>query len=903
MNNTEKDCTTNSTLIQHLENLPDEILNAPRFLPVNENKHPKLTEWQKPENQKSAAQICGLKGFDICGHGRAVDYLLIDFDHVLDDVGNFLYPDAEKWYNFISQSDDNVFCERSISGHGLHILVAPTAGKFPKITNSERNIICFDKSTGAKIELFYLNKARYCLVTGDLFRCEKNATVPHDEVADEIFQQLLNAIAKNQPEQTPKVQTQPQSHRNNQRNDYPADTPEYTLFRAKRMLDVISPAELSDSDWIAVNSSCKTENVDYSVVDAFNRQDPERYNEEENRERWDSFNDPSYNIETLHGIAKRFGYSEADTQREWRDQYPNARRQSEITTKGKIPDCPVDLILPPGVSFNAQGITLVEKPRKEGNSPRQLMAATTPIVPTKILRDEMSGLVQYELAILTQGKWRRHVVDGRTIQSTRCIDKLANFGALIKPTPLCEYFTRIIAVNVDRLKEWRVFAQPGWKDETFQEFIYPTGGENYLVDRAGYNYTVDFSERGTADDWRQVFCDAMNVGGRLARLCTGVAVAAPLIRPLKSTHLQVHLFGGINSGKTVLARLIASIWGNPQELLQTFESSPKRRQADAAAYNDLPTFYDELETVRGQRAEASLTQSVYAFFNGKGNQNMNVDGTAREKFKFTGSRLSTGERKMLKVTDQFGAYKRLVQIECKSKIFDKQLATKIFRFTADNFGHFGRGWTTYIAEHLLTIREKYEAQERLLLSDDTHEETQLRTICAAFVAYQFFAQYVGLQDKFDESTYLEDLADTIDGLPTAEESSDSTRALEVLKDFVASNEGSFYIETTNKNVPFKEYPPTNHGVSYGKLFLDGGVAIIPTELRKILYKAGFAAPEMIIRTWSDEGKIETTKRKGGYRRLRINKKLTDTLYFKPEILSEPREDKADDDDDIIPPPT
>lgn len=323
--NIHDDSITQEAFRQQIENLPTEILDQPRFFPVAESKVPLISEWQKPENQHHAAQIQGLKGFDTCGHGRAVDYLLIDFDHVLDDAGNFNYPDAERWYNYISQSGDNIYCERSKSGDGLHFICRPTAGKFPKVTNSDKNRIYFDKETGAKIELFYLNAARYCLVTGNLFRCEPNATIPHDEDADEIFQQLLNTIAKNQPMQTTKA---PAPSRNNSQNDYPDDTPEYNLFRAMRMLDVIPPAELGDADWLAVNSACKNENVPFEVVDAFNRRDPERYNEAENKARWDSLNDPSYDIETLHGIAKRFGgYSEADTRREWNELNGNVGRK------------------------------------------------------------------------------------------------------------------------------------------------------------------------------------------------------------------------------------------------------------------------------------------------------------------------------------------------------------------------------------------------------------------------------------------------------------------------------------------------------------------------------------------------------------------------------------------------
>lgn len=328
--NIHDDSITQEAFRQQIENLPTEILDQPRFFPVAESKVPLISEWQKPENQHHAAQIQGLKGFDTCGHGQAADYLLVDFDHVLDDAGNFIYPDAERWLNYILQSGDNVFCERSISGHGLHILIAPTTGKFPKVTNSDKNRIYFDKETGAKIELFYLNAARYCLVTGNLFRCEPNATIPHDEDADEIFQQLLNTIAKNQPMQTTKA---PAPSRNNSHPDYPDDTPEYNLFRAKRMLDVIPPAELGDTDWLAVQSACKNIGIDYPTVDEWcsrdkttNAKGEPRYNEAKNKARWDSLNDPSYDIETLHGKAQPYGYSEADTRREWNSQHkPNPR--------------------------------------------------------------------------------------------------------------------------------------------------------------------------------------------------------------------------------------------------------------------------------------------------------------------------------------------------------------------------------------------------------------------------------------------------------------------------------------------------------------------------------------------------------------------------------------------------
>ena len=84
---------------QTLENLPDEILSQSRFFPVYANKNPATKAWSRRENQQlytQATKKTGLAGFDTCGHERGDDYLLIDFDHVLDDDGKFISSEFRK---------------------------------------------------------------------------------------------------------------------------------------------------------------------------------------------------------------------------------------------------------------------------------------------------------------------------------------------------------------------------------------------------------------------------------------------------------------------------------------------------------------------------------------------------------------------------------------------------------------------------------------------------------------------------------------------------------------------------------------------------------------------------------------------------------------------------------------
>lgn len=310
MNNSEPNSTTNAAQIQptRLDNLPAEMTAATRWLPVkltvDGRKVPTLEAWQKPENWRRWQDVSSkLKGFAI-----GDDYVFIDFDHVLNDAGEFLYDDARRWFNYLAQSDDNVFCERSISGHGLHMFAVPTAGKFPKVASGRSAQIVFDASTGAKIELFYKTGGRWCLMTGDLYGCEPNATIPHGAVADEIFQQLLNAVAKQHPSRT-----SGEPARGSRSDDNTA------IMRD--ILAVVDPSKLEYQDWLDLLFCAKRYGLSLDEFDAFSRRDTKmrrngrpRYDPQALQASWrsaktdDELDDGGIKIGTAIEIGKTFGY-------------------------------------------------------------------------------------------------------------------------------------------------------------------------------------------------------------------------------------------------------------------------------------------------------------------------------------------------------------------------------------------------------------------------------------------------------------------------------------------------------------------------------------------------------------------------------------------------------------------
>ena len=334
------DATNAAQIEQPLANLPEEILSSKRFFPVAKNKSPLIKGWSNPATQKPLAEIDSeYVGFDTCGHDISVDYLFLDFDHVLNDQGEFVNDEAEDWFNSI-QLRLGGYAERSISGTGIHIFAKPSPGKFDTIGAGKNGVLYFDRDANIKVEIFYKSAGRYCLVTGELYETDSR-DIASGAVVDEVLADILAEIQKRLPaaDHKPEPARQPAKlQAGDMKIIYSSetDTPDYDQYRAEIMLTCINPADLEDSDWLAVMSACKNIGIDYSVVDSWNQRDADRYHAGENLKRWDSLNNPSYDIETLHGSAKRFGYSERDTRRQWYQLYPQKAPSGTKNTSERL---------------------------------------------------------------------------------------------------------------------------------------------------------------------------------------------------------------------------------------------------------------------------------------------------------------------------------------------------------------------------------------------------------------------------------------------------------------------------------------------------------------------------------------------------------------------------------------
>ena len=117
------------------------------------------------------------------------------------------------------------------------------------------------------------------------------------------------------------------------------DDRDFDLFRVRRMLDFIKPADLSYDDWLAVGMALKNVGCECTDWENWSRAD-ERFKDGECESKWQGFNRDGYDIGTLFLFAQQNDYDAKDIYREWYDLHPSskpsAKRDMDSATKREL---------------------------------------------------------------------------------------------------------------------------------------------------------------------------------------------------------------------------------------------------------------------------------------------------------------------------------------------------------------------------------------------------------------------------------------------------------------------------------------------------------------------------------------------------------------------------------------
>lgn len=686
----ELDIIKNTTEAQKLnfENLPAEIRTSRRFFLVDESKRPLTKDWSNPKVQKSYTEINGLAGFDTTGHGAGVDYLFLDFDHVLDEGGEFVNDSAAKFFDNFKHTLSKVYVEKSISGRGLHAFLNPSADKFKPINAGKKGTIYFSDSQdkdAPKLELFYQSKGRYCLVTGNKFI--EGDSIPSGDSADNFLNSLLAEIKKAKVD-TSKKETETNS------DTAKSDPPEYIKDLALAIWYSGDFENLERADWLPCISALK--NLGFSKFEVrMMCENSKRYDEAAFDSEFDSLTDiAGYGIETLIGKNPSF-----DIKAFKKDWY--AEKASELVpiTQARVDPDNVyfaktvvnevgDLIEPENFRITKKGVFKISK---QGAN----CISRQPVIIKSKFYGVDSKIYKLVLAYKTGDKWRELPPTERlNIFNAKKLIELTNYGLPVhtKNAPhLADFLDAFFVANEKNLPLTLTTQKFGWQEFDGKDFFLDPR-RNSAIEHNGkkYNFIADSDNRfskaltsaGTIDEWRRVYNLAKK--SQVARFMVAASVAAPLLKVLGERNFLIHVFTNTRAGKTTALNLGLSAVGT-EKLMLTFDATKNGLLGAAAAANDYLFAVDEKQAA-DQNILKQIMNFVYAFGGGTGRAKLRKDSSLRDIDEWRGICITTGETELLDDNATGGAHTRLLQIAAPAEILPADICADIRQTVKKNYG-------------------------------------------------------------------------------------------------------------------------------------------------------------------------------------------------------------------------
>lgn len=352
-------------------------------------------------------------------------------------------------------------------------------------------------------------------------------------------------------------------------------------------------------------------------------------------------------------------------------------------------------------------------------------ACCHPIMPVERLVNIDTGTEKMRIAFRKGHMWRNLIADKKTLASSNAILELANNGIAVNSENakyLIKYLHDIEHLNYSIIPERKSVGRLGWIDDYgFSPFIQDVAFDG----EAQYkSFFESVKQNGDFDRWLEL-TKTIRTGKYPARIILASSFASVLVKPMQKLPFFVHLWGGTEVGKTVGLMLAASVWANPEmgRYIHTFNSTSIGKEMSAAFVNSLPLIMDELQIAKNR---GSQDEDIYKLSEGVGRMRSNKGLGINKTTTWANCILTSGEMPITNSASGGGAVNRILEIECKERLFDNpQMVADTVR---GNYGFAGKMFIeTLNTEEARAIFDGFYSD---LIKNDT---TEKQAMAAALV--------------------------------------------------------------------------------------------------------------------------------------------------------------------------
>ena len=480
------------------------------------------------------------------------------------------------------------------------------------------------------------------------------------------------------------------------------------------------------------------------------------------------------------------------------------------------------------------------------------VACYHPIMPIKRYQNVDTGMEKIELAYKPNRKWKTAVIEKSILASPTKILQLADLGISVTSETakkLIEYLQEIEALNYDKIPTVQSVSRLGWVGNDFVPY---STDFKFDGDVAFKTFFESIKAHGDKDVWLKTMQEIRQTHP-VCRIVTAASLLSPMLEWIDSLPTFVHIWSSKSAtGKTLLLMAGASIWGNPNPgvYIQSFNSTAVANERIAGTANSLPVFLDELQLAKDNWGRTNF--DVYKLSQGYGKGRGTKIGGLDRMETWRNVFITSGESPIVNDTAGQGAFARVVEIELDEIIFSIYKGNKISNLLRNNYGWGGQVMVEGMKQiGVDLIKEQYNLNlKKIQETNNDYQDKQIMVAAGLLTADHYARDYV-----FGDETEL-----TIDDLKpflvTKKSSSIGERALEITRDWIASNDRRF---GEGSNLPDLGFRDNNY------------TYIIRSEFNKLMEENGFSN-RSVLTEWDRDGLILSEVRKSDNKKMFATRK-------------------------------
>jgi uncharacterized protein (DUF927 family) len=407
---------------------------------------------------------------------------------------------------------------------------------------------------------------------------------------------------------------------------------------------------------------------------------------------------------------------------------------------------------------------------------------------------------------------------------------------------------------------------------------------------APYDENIHLSEgiedlittKGSFEDWKKQIIPLRE--NDFFNFVMSSYVFSPLLEPLKRRMIGIAHIGSSRLGKTALAKACMSIWGDPNKLEISGNSSILALEFKASIYNNIPMYFDEkISNTTGKDSAQEFSRMVYGLFNSVQGDKLHPDGTLRTRYSWNNLIHFTAEMPIKRDNMNKGAHTRLMEFTNVKGFNNKKDSENVYQWTQKYYGHGDKIIKTIKEigyENLVDMLEKNKINNVNKVPD------HIWAIENAAIGDYILNKMLGLEANIEES--FKRMEKIIPLLIDEKDTQTGNKAIDVVSNYLMMNRKSIEGLDYNKQI-FDSAECT------GKIFNDC-VGISKMVLKKELTNTGFDA-DKVFQDWKIDGLCKEERKT-------INGSRPLVLVFKNNFVDinqniEEEETKPFDDDNVL----